>query len=347
MTQKDNANKKLITLAEGAGGKSMNRLISKLILKGISKKNVTGGLGLDALDDGAVIPIKGKKLVITTDGHTIFPIFFRGGDIGKISVCGTLNDLAVMGAKPIAITSSIILEEGFPSEDLKKIIASANRILKENDVALVAGDTKVMEHGSLDKIVISTTGIGFADKIIKDSGAKPGDKIIVSGTIGDHGFSLLSEREGINFGTTLKSDCACVWPLVKKALKIGGVHAMKDPTRGGLAAVLNEFAQKSKIGLLIDEEEIPIRKEVSAASEMLGIDPLVVANEGKVVFSVSKNKAERILNALKKHPLGKNAKIIGEVITGKKNKGKVIIRTVIGGSRILDMPVGDPLPRVC
>ncbi len=337
--------KNLITLAEGAGGKAMNKLIAEIILKGITKKKVNGGTGLDEMDDGAVIPFCGKNLVFTTDGHTVYPIFFRGGDIGKISVCGTMNDLAVMGAKPLALTSSVIMEEGFSMEDFKKIIHSMNLELKKNDVALVAGDTKVMEKGSLDKIVIATAGIGIAKKVITDSGLKVGDKILVSGTIGDHGFSLLSQRKGIDFGTKLSSDCASVWPMVEKVLKIGGINAMKDPTRGGLAAALNEFSQKSRLGVLIHEEKIPIRREVKAASEMLGIDPLIVSNEGKVVFSVNSGKVEKILTILKKTKLGKNAAIIGEVT--KENKGIVLMKTIVGGKRILEMPLGDPLPRVC
>lgn len=334
-----------ISMSHGAGGDVMQSLISSTILENISKKQVEDGISLDALDDGATIPIGDKEIVITTDGHTIHPLFFPGGDIGRVSAAGTMNDIAVMGAKPIALTNAMIIREGFPIEDLEKIIKSMDETCKEADVAIVTGDTKVMENDKIDELVIVTTGIGIVDKgkAIKDSGLELGDKIILTGSVGDHGMSLMSFREGFGFETTLKSDVAPVWEMVEKALEIGGVTAMKDPTRGGIANALNEMAEKSGYGILIDEEKIPVKREVKAISEMLGIDPYEVANEGKVIMGVKADKAEEILKAIKNTKYGEDAEIIGEVTEDKH----VIMETAIGGKRILESPVADPVPRVC
>lgn len=334
-----------ISMSHGAGGDVMQSLISSTILENISKKQVEDGISLDALDDGATIPIGDKEIVITTDGHTIHPLFFPGGDIGRVSAAGTMNDIAVMGAKPIALTNAMIIREGFPIEDLEKIIKSMDETCKEADVAIVTGDTKVMENDKIDELVIVTTGIGIVDKgkAIKDSGLELGDKIILTGSVGDHGMSLMSFREGFGFETTLKSDVAPVWEMVEKALEIGRVTAMKDPTRGGIANALNEMAEKSGYGILIDEEKIPVKREVKAISEMLGIDPYEVANEGKVIMGVKADKAEEILKAIKNTKYGEDAEIIGEVTEDKH----VIMETAIGGKRILESPVADPVPRVC
>ena len=313
-----------ISMNHGAGGEVMANLISSAVLDNITKKSVNGGISLDALDDGATIPIGDYEIVVTTDGHTIDPLFFPGGDIGRISAAGTINDVSVMGAKPLAISNAIIMQEGFP---------------------IITGDTKVMEQGKIDGIVMVTTGIGIAKKgeIIRDSTLEVGDKIIVTGSLGDHGMSLMSFREGFGFETDLKSDTAPMWNVVKKALDVGGVTAMKDPTRGGFANAINEMASKSGKGVLLHQEAIPIKKEVHAVSEMLGIDPFEVANEGKVVMGVKADKAEEVLEAIKTEEYGKDAAIIGEVIEGDY----VVVETPIGGERILEAPIADPVPRVC
>lgn len=334
-----------ISMNHGAGGEVMANLISKTVLENITKKSVNGGVSLDDLDDGATIPLGDYEIVITTDGHTIDPLFFPGGDIGRISASGTINDVSVMGAKPLAITNAIIMQEGFPIDDLDKIMKSLDEACSEVDVAVVAGDTKVVNQGSLDGIVMVTTGIGVAKKgeIIRDSTLEVGDKIIVTGTLGDHGISLMSFREGFGFETDLQSDVAPMWNIIKKALDVGGVTAMKDPTRGGFANAINEMASKSGVGIVLEQDAIPIREEVRAASEMLGIDPFEVANEGKVVMGVKADKAEEVLAAIKTEKYGENAAIVGEVVEGKY----VLVETPIGGERILEAPIADPVPRVC
>ena len=334
-----------IGMSHGAGGEIMQELISDIILRNIKNKKVNEGVGLDELDDGASIPLGDYEIIISTDSHTIHPIFFPGGNIGKISMAGTVNDVSVMGAKPIAIASAMVLSEGFPTEDLEKIIKSMDAVSREVDVAIVTGDTKVMEKDKLDKIIITTTGIGIAKKgdVKRDSNLKVGDEIILTGSVGDHGIALMSYREGFGFETDLKSDVAPVWEMVKAALDVGGVNAMKDPTRGGIANALNELASKSGVGMLIDEDKIPLKREVVAASEMLGIDPYEVANEGKVIMSVNKNQAEEILEAIRNTKYGKEAQIIGEVTEGRH----VILDTIVGGKRILEEPIADPVPRVC
>jgi len=335
-----------ILLSHGAGGEMMNRLISESILKNLSPGNL-GEVGLSDLDDGASISLGDKELVISTDSYIVSPIFFPGGDIGKLAACGTINDISMMGARPVALSLAIIIEEGFESGDLERIIRSIDETCKNTGVSVITGDTKVMERGKLDKLVINTTGIGIAEhgKVIKDSNLSPGDKIILSGTVGDHGVSLLSFREGFGFETTLCSDVAPLWHMVKKVLGVGGITAMRDPTRGGLSATLNDWARKSGTGILIHEDKIPLKNEVVAASRMLGIDPYTVANEGKAVMGVRAEKADDVLKELRSTEHGKNAEIIGEVI-GKYN-GKVILETIVGGKRIMEPPVGDPVPRVC
>ena len=323
----------------------MQGLISDMILGKIKNTKINGGVGLEDLDDGASIPLGEYEIVISTDSHTVDPLFFPGGDIGRISMAGTINDVSVMGARPLAMASAMVISEGFNSEELELIIQSMDEVSQETDVAIVTGDTKVMEKDKLDKMIICTTGIGVAPrgKIKRDSGLKVGDKVILTGSVGDHGISLMSYREGFGFETDLQSDVAPVWGMVKAALEVGGVNAMKDPTRGGIANALNELASKSSVGMLIDEEKIPVKREVHAASEMLGIDPYEVANEGKVIMGVDPEKADEILSAIKKTKYGKEAQIIGQVDQNKH----VIMETILGGKRILEAPIADPVPRVC
>lgn len=334
-----------IGMSHGAGGEIMQGLISDIILKNTKNKKVNGGVGLEELDDGATIPLGDYEVVFSTDSHTIDPIFFPGGDIGKLSIAGTVNDVSMMGARPLAIASAMIISEGFSTDDLEKIVKSMDLTSAEAGVAIVTGDTKVMEKDKLDKIIITTTGIGVVKKgeVKRDSGLQLGDKIILTGSVGDHGISIMSFREGFGFETQLKSDVAPVWGMVKAALDVGGVNAMKDPTRGGIANTLNELASKSGVGMLIDEEKIPLKKEVVAASEMLGIDPYEVANEGKVIFGVEEDKAQEILEAIRNTKYGKEAQIIGQVT----QDDHVILETTLGGKRILEEPVADPVPRVC
>lgn len=334
-----------ISMSHGAGGEMMQDLISEIILSNIQKKSVNGGVGLDDLDDAASIPLNDYEIVISTDGHTIDPLFFPGGDIGKLAISGTINDISVMGAKPLAIANAMIISEGFNSEELERIIKSMDQISQETGTSIITGDTKVMEQGKLDKMVITTTGIGIAEKgkIIKDNGLEVGDKIILTGSIGDHGIALMAYREGFGFETSLKSDVAPIWEVVEAALGVGGVKAMKDPTRGGLANALNELAEKSGVGMLIEEDKIPIKDEVRAVSEMLGIDPYEVANEGKIVMGVEAELADEILKAIKKTKYAAEAQIIGEVTEDRH----VILETSLGGKRIIEAPIADPVPRVC
>ena len=334
-----------INMNHGAGGEVMANLIASTVLDNITKKSVNGGISLDDLDDGASIPLGDYEIVVTTDGHTIDPLFFPGGDIGRISAAGTINDVSVMGARPLAISNAIIMQEGFPIEDLDKIMKSLNETCSEVDVAVITGDTKVMPQDKLDGIVMVTTGIGIAKKgeVIRDSTLEVGDKIIVTGSLGDHGMSLMSFREGFGFETDLKSDVAPMWNIINKALEIGGVTAMKDPTRGGFANAINEMASKAGVGVVLEQDSIPIKEEVHAVSEMLGIDPFEVANEGKVVMGVKADKADAVLEAIKGEKYGENAAIIGEVVEGDY----VIVNTPIGGERILEAPIADPVPRVC
>jgi hydrogenase expression/formation protein HypE len=329
-----------VNLAHGAGGETMGELLRTLT--NVKNRNA-GGIGLESLDDGAVIPVGDKNVVFTTDSHVVRPIFFPGGDIGRLAICGTVNDLAVMGGRPIALSCGMIIEEGFDIIDLERIVRSMDEALTESGAHLVTGDTKVVERGSLDKIAINTAGIGLAEKVIRDNGFRPGDRIIVTGTLGDHGFAVLTHREGFELGEQIRSDVSPVWGLVELALAAGDVHAMKDPTRGGFAHAINDMARKSRVGVVVEEEALPVRRSVRSASEMLGIDPLEVANEGKVVMAVAPGDAEAVLSALRTHRYGKEAAIVGEVVEGDR----VIMRTRIGGERFIEPPLGDPVPRVC
>ncbi len=329
-----------VNLMHGAGGEVMGELLQTLTK---FKNNNAGGIGLEALDDGAVIPIGKENIVFTTDSHVVRPIFFPGGDIGRISVCGTINDLTMMGGRPIALSCGMIIEEGFDVDDLARIVSSMDDALGEAGAHLVTGDTKVLEHGALDGIVINTAGIGVAKKIVRDNGLVPGDVIIVSGTLGDHGLAIMAHREGFDLGEQIKSDVAPLWKMMENVLDAGTIHAMKDPTRGGFASAINEMANKSRVGVRVIEEHIPFKKSVKSAAAMLGLDPLEVANEGKVVMGVPAADADAILAALRQHPYGKDAAVIGRVVGGSH----VIMETSVGGERFIETPMGDPVPRVC
>jgi hydrogenase expression/formation protein HypE len=329
-----------VNLMHGAGGEVMGELLATITNL---KHNNAGGIGLESLDDGAVIPLAGQNIVFTTDSHVVSPIFFPGGDIGRIAVSGTINDLAMMGGRPIALSCGMIIPEGFDVADLERIVASMDEALGECGANLVTGDTKVLERSALDSIVINTAGIGVAEKVVRDSGLVVGDTIITSGTIGDHGIAIMAHREGFDFGDQIRSDVSPLWNLVEGALAAGDIHAMKDPTRGGFANAINEMAHKSGTGIVIEEEHLPIRKSVRSAAGMLGIDPLEVANEGKVLMGVAPGDADAVLAALRSHPYGRDAAIIGTVVEGKN----VVMRTAIGGERFIEPPVGDPVPRVC
>ena len=329
-----------VNLMHGAGGEVMGELLR--VITNLEHNNA-GGIGLESLDDGAVIPLNGQNIVFTTDNHVVSPIFFPGGDIGRIAVCGTINDLAMMGGRPIALSCGMVIPEGFEVADLERIVASMDAALGECGASLVTGDTKVLERSALDTIIVNTAGIGVAERVVRDNGLEVGDTIIVSGTIGDHGIAIMAHREGFDFGGQIHSDVAPLWTLVEQALAAGDIHAMKDPTRGGFANAINEMARKSGVGVVIEEEALPFRTSVRSAAGMLGIDPLEVANEGKVVMGVAPGDAEAVLAALRKHPYGRDAAIVGRVVEGSH----VIMRTAIGGERFIEPPIGDPVPRVC
>ncbi|MFW9969860.1 MAG: hydrogenase expression/formation protein HypE [Candidatus Odinarchaeota archaeon] len=342
---------KVIRLAHGAGGILSEELI-EFITKNIPFKKVNNGIGVEELDDGATIPLNNydEELVVTADGHTIYPLFFPGGDLGTLSICGTVNDLIMMGAEPLALTSMIIIEEGFEFEKLEKIIDSMNLKSKEAKIAIIAGDTKVMPRGTLNEIIISTTGIGIKDKSIKilDMNLKIGDKIILTGSIGDHGTALLASREGLNISTDLKSDISLLLELyekLKSEIKSNYIHAMKDPTRGGLAAALNNWAIKSNASIWIEEEKVPIKRQVVAICDMLGLDPYNIASEGRALLSVDPNHAKIILNKIRSTKIGKEAEIIGEVKA--ENPKRVFLKTIVGGTRFIDFPLGEVIPRIC
>ena len=330
-----------ILLAHGSGGKMAHELITGSFIRELSNPL------LATMDDSAVMHFSGK-LAFTTDSYVVSPIFFPGGDIGKLAVCGTVNDLSMSGAKPLYLSLAFIIEEGLSYDDLAKVVASVKAAVGEAGVQIVTGDTKVVHRGSADKLFINTSGIGvIPDGVdISGSNAKPGDVVILSGTIGDHGIAVLSKREGLSFSTTLQSDCAPLGSLVADMLKASRkINCLRDPTRGGLATTLNEMAQQSEVGIRIDEEAIPVREEVMAACELLGLDPLYIANEGKLIAIVPPSDAKAVLKAMRRHPYGKNAAIIGKVTDEKP--GRVVMNTNIGSSRIVDMLTGDPLPRIC
>jgi hydrogenase expression/formation protein HypE len=330
-----------ILLAHGSGGKLAHELIEKNFLKALANPFLV------KLDDSAVFHLSGR-VAFTTDSYVVNPIFFPGGDIGKLAVYGTVNDLAMSGAKPLYLSLSFIIEEGLPQSELNEIVDSIQKATQETRVEIVTGDTKVVHRGSADKLFINTAGVGIIPDGVNISGsnASPGDKVILSGTIGDHGIAVLSQREGLSFSTQLESDCAPLGSLVAEMLAASpNIHCLRDPTRGGLTTTLNELAKQSKVSIRIEEERIPVRDEVLGACEMLGFDPLYVANEGKLVAIVLPEDADKVLKAMRENHYGKDATIIGEVTAD--HPGRVVMKTCLGASRIIDMLVGDLLPRIC
>lgn len=349
-----------IQMSQGAGGEHMDRLIKEHILTKFSQiPSVHVEVPLSCLDDAAVV----DGIVFSTDSHTVHPLIFPGGDIGSLAVAGTVNDVAVLGADPIALSTGLIIEEGFSFDVFDQIIQSMASTAKNAGVPIVTGDTKVVERKAIQEFMINTSGIGrrgsaldsnlevvgqyreYKSPWLLDSNIEDGDVIIISGNIGEHGIALLSHREGYGFDTKIKSDVAPVNTLIKQVLSsVGGVVTAKDPTRGGLANTVNEFSEKSGVGIVLIEDQIPIPDGVQAACDLLGYDALEIGNEGKVVFGVVKEKAEDILQSMNKHQLGKHAAIIGKAT--KKIQG-VVLQTEIGGQRIVHKPLGDPIPRIC
>jgi len=341
-----------VTLAQGGGGRAMRALIEEVFVKGVCAPAGPIGafsecLGLEAQDDGAALRVGDRWLVMTTDSHVVHPIFFPGGDIGRLAVAGTVNDLAVMGATDgPALSFGVVVPEGFARDDLERVQASVRETCRESGAAIVTGDTKVMPRGDLSGLVLHTTGLAFADRVVRDSGLRPGDRILVSGTLGDHGFAILAARGRIELDADLRSDVAPVNGLVRAALAAGNaaVVAMKDPTRGGLASALHEMAAKSGVGVLLEETALPLRPAVQAASELLGIDPLHVASEGRVVLGVAPEGAEAVLAALRAHPQGRDAALVGTCVA--EHAGRIVLDTGFG-RRIVTEPEGDLVPRIC
>jgi hydrogenase expression/formation protein HypE len=334
-----------VLLGHGSGGRLTTDLIRRLFLPGF------GDEVLAALEDQATLPLPagdGQRLAFTTDSFVVRPLFFPGGDIGRLAVHGTVNDLAVGGATPLYLSAAFILEEGLPLADLRRIVASIRAACSESGVRLVTGDTKVVDRGKGDGVFITTTGVGVvpATYQLSISAARPGDRILLSGTIGDHGIAVLSVREGLEFETVLESDTAPLADLTRRMLEAcPGIRCMRDPTRGGLSSALNELAAASRVGVELDEAAIPIRPEVHAACELLGLDPLYVANEGKLIAAVPADDATRVLETMRAHPLGRNASIIGEVVP--EHSGMVVMKSLVGGERVVTMLAGEQLPRIC
>jgi hydrogenase expression/formation protein HypE len=334
-----------IGLEHGAGGAATRELVDEVLTAGFPDDDATVGLG--ARDDGAVLPVGDENLVVTTDSHVIQPPFFPGGDIGRLAVSGTVNDLAVMGATDVrALTSAVVVEANYPKPKLQRIAESMAAACEEADAAVVSGDTKVMGNGEIDGVVVNTTGVGVAEHLTPDSGLSPNDVVVVTDSIGEHGISLLAEREGIEFGSDLESDVQPVNDLLARALEVGGddVVAMKDPTRMGLAGALNEMATKSDVGIEVREDRVPVTTEVKGTGEMLGLDPFQIANEGVAVLGVAPAAAEDVLAALRGHPKGENAAAIGKAIDD--HHGRVVLDTGLG-NRYLREPAKEPAPRIC
>lgn len=331
-----------VEMSHGAGGLATAQLIDEVFARAFTNEWLNVG------HDGAMLPALHRPIAVSCDAHVVSPLFFPGGDIGRLAVCGTVNDVAVCGAKPLYIAATFILEEGFPLKDLVEIVNSMAEAAREAGVAIVTGDTKVVEKGHGDGIYITTTGIGekIAEDEISGRQARPGDAVLISGSMGDHGTAILSQRENMTFLTDIKSDTAPLNGLIENVLKaVPGVHVLRDPTRGGLAATLNEIAHQSGVGIVLDEKAIPVKNEVAAACEFLGLDPLFVANEGKVIVICPKEDAPKALAAMKASPYGKEAAIIGDIVND--NPGSVEMVTLLGGRRSVDWLNGEQLPRIC
>jgi hydrogenase expression/formation protein HypE len=336
-----------IVLGHGSGGKLTADLIDHIFLPAF--KNPI----LDKLDDQAVVAIGGARLAFTTDSFVVTPIFFPGGDIGRLAVNGTVNDLAMSGARPLYLSAAFILEEGLAVDDLRRVVESMRAAAEEAGVQFVTGDTKVVNRGKGDQVFITTTGMGVVESGVNISAdrARPGDQIILSGYIGDHGMAIMSQREGLEFEGAIESDCASLNGLVASMLatpSAGGedfIHCLRDPTRGGAATTLNEIAKRAGVGMVLREPSIPVRDTVKGACEVLGLDPLYVANEGKLLAVVAPDMVQAVLGQMQQHPLGRDAAIIGEVVA--EHPGMVLMKTQIGGTRVLDVMFGEQLPRIC
>ncbi len=335
--------KDTVLLGHGSGGKLSAELIQSIFLPAFRSA------ALEKLDDQAIVSINGTRLAITTDSFVVKPLFFPGGDIGSLAVHGTVNDLAMGGARPLFLSVAFIIEEGLSMGVLRRVVRSLRDAAHNAGVEVVTGDTKVVEKGSGDQVFINTTGIGLVRPGLKLSSdrACPGDAIVVSGFLGDHGIAILSERQGLEFECPVVSDSAALHGLVAEMLDVGGesIHCMRDPTRGGLSSALNEIAHRSGVSMQLDEPKIPVREAVRGACEMLGLDPLYVANEGKLIAIVNSSEAEKVLEAMRRHPLARDAQMIGRVT--KQDSAPVTIRTAYGTNRIVDMLSGDQLPRIC
>jgi len=331
-----------ILLDHGSGGKISHRLTTDVLLP------VFDNPILAELNDGAIFELNGMRLAFSTDSYTVDPIFFPGGNIGDLAINGTVNDIAMCGAQPLYLSVGLIIEEGFPVADLTAIVGEMGKAAERARITVVTGDTKVVPRGAVDKIFINTSGLGLIppEVNIASHRARPGDRIILSGTIADHGITILTQREGLSFETGLTSDTAPLSEMVRQMLSASSnVHVLRDPTRGGVGTALNEIAEKSRIGIKIFEEQIPLKKEVAAACELLGFDPLYLANEGKLLAFVAAQDSEATLAAVRSDPFGKDAAVIGEVV--EDHTGQVVLETRIGGSRIVDMLAGEQLPRIC
>jgi hydrogenase expression/formation protein HypE len=342
-----------ILLAHGSGGKLSHELVQGLFLHHFNNPTLL------QLDDSAVVDIPTRniqspssfpRLAFTTDSYVVSPLFFPGGDIGKLAVCGTVNDLSMSGARPLWLSAGFIIEEGLPLADLERIVVSMAVTAEQAEVQIVAGDTKVVDRGSADKLFINTAGVGLVPPGIEIAGdrARPGDAVLLSGTIGDHGMTIMTQREGLRFDSPLQSDCAPLNGLVSDllaALPLRTVHCLRDPTRGGLATTLNELATRSGMGIEVDEAAVPVREAVRGACELLGLDPLYVANEGKLIAIVAPEAAEAALAALRAHGYGQEAAIVGQVT--EAHPGRVVLRTALGARRVMDMLAGEQLPRIC
>jgi hydrogenase expression/formation protein HypE len=331
-----------IILGHGGGGKLSAELVQHLFLPAFTNEQLV------RLGDSAVFSLNGSRLAVSTDSFVVQPLFFPGGNIGELAVNGTVNDISMSGARPIFLTAGFIIEEGLPMENLAKIVDSMAAAAEKAGVTIIAGDTKVVDKGHGDGLFINTSGLGLiSDGLnIGPDKAKPGDAVILNGTIGDHGMAVMSVREGLQFETTITSDSAALNGLIGDILNVTkNVHVLRDPTRGGVAASLNEIAQASQAGIVIEEQKLPLKTAVRSACELLGMDPLFVANEGKVLVFVPQEQAERVVDAMRQHPLGEEAVIIGRVVA--EHPGMLILQTGIGGKRVVTMQIGEQLPRIC